>query len=248
MSLISSLIPASRVAVIGASGGLGAAFLGLLERDHRVADVYAFARRPDSVRATRATVLAVELTDELSIAAGAETVARSGPLDLVLVATGLLQRRPGIQPEKSLRDLNPAVLAEVMAINALGPAMVAKHFLPHMRREAKTVFAALSARVGSIGDNRLGGWASYRTSKAALNMLVRTIAIEHRRRFPDSVVVALHPGTVATPLSRPFASRVPRSQLFTPAESATRLLGVIDGLSPADSGGFFAWDGAPVVY
>jgi NAD(P)-dependent dehydrogenase (short-subunit alcohol dehydrogenase family) len=124
--------------------------------------------------------------------------------------------------------------------------MVAKHFLPLLRKGRKTVFAALSARVGSISDNRLGGWSSYRASKAALNMLLRTLAIEHARKWPDSVVVALHPGTADTALSKPFSSRVPAERLFSPSRSAGYLLGVIDDLKPSTTGGFFAWDGTPI--
>jgi NAD(P)-dependent dehydrogenase (short-subunit alcohol dehydrogenase family) len=126
--------------------------------------------------------------------------------------------------------------------------MVAKHFLPRLRTGHKTVFAALSARVGSISDNRLGGWASYRASKAALNMLLKTLALEHSRRWPDSVIVGLHPGTVDTALSKPFSSRVPAERLFEPSQSARYLLGVIDDLTPTATGGFFAWDGTPIDY
>ena len=120
---------------------------------------------------------------------------------------------------------------DVLAINTVGPAIVAKHFLPRMRRKGKSVFAVLSARVGSIGDNRLGGWTSYRASKAALNMVIRTLAIEHARRFPESILAALHPGTVDTPLSEPFQRNVPEGKLFSSDLAAQQLLQVIDGLS-----------------
>jgi NAD(P)-dependent dehydrogenase (short-subunit alcohol dehydrogenase family) len=149
-------------------------------------------------------------------------------------------------PEKTLRELDAEVMAHVLAINTIGPAMVAKHFLPRMRPGTKSVFAVLSARVGSISDNRLGGWYSYRASKAALNMLLKTLAIEHARRFPASIVAGLHPGTVATPLSAPFQQRVPEGKLFTPDFAAERLLAVIDGLEVSDSGSVFAWDGSRI--
>jgi NAD(P)-dependent dehydrogenase (short-subunit alcohol dehydrogenase family) len=136
----------------------------------------------------------------------------------------------------------------MFAINTIGPALVAKHFLPKLRRKQKTVFATLSARVGSINDNRLGGWASYRMSKAALNMLVRTIAIEQARSAPETVVVALHPGTVDTQLSKPFTKRVDASQLFSPECSAKQLLQVIDRLQAENSGGFYAYDHARIEY
>jgi NAD(P)-dependent dehydrogenase (short-subunit alcohol dehydrogenase family) len=140
-------------------------------------------------------------------------------------------------PEHLLRDYR---------INTVGPALVMKHFAPLMLREQRAVFAALSARVGSISDNRLGGWHSYRASKAALNMLLRNLAVELGRSHPQAVVAGLHPGTVDTGLSRPFQKGVADGKLFAPAYSAERLLAVLDGLTPADSGGVFAWDGARI--
>ena len=129
------------------------------------------------------------------------------------------------------------------AVNAIGPALAAKHFLPLLAEDRKSVFAALSARVGSISDNSLGGWHAYRASKAALNMILRNLAIELARRHDKAICVGLHPGTVDTGLSSPFQGSVPPGRLFSPAEAAGHLLKVVDGLSPADSGGHFAWDG-----
>ncbi len=248
MSLVSSFPADCRVAVVGASGGIGAAMTRLLDADERVGELYAFARTPEKIPSGRANCGNMDITDEASVAAAAEQVAEAGPLDLVLVTTGILHRGDDVRPEKALRELDPAVLAEVLAINTIGPALVAREFLPRLRRKSKSVFAALSARVGSISDNRLGGWASYRASKAALNMLLRTFAIEQRRRFPGSVVAALHPGTVATALSAPYTRRVSDSGLFEPERSARHLLEVVDRLTPEDSGGFFAWDGARIEY
>ncbi len=187
------------------------------------------------------------MLDEASIADAAERVSRNGALDLIIVATGLLHR-DDLQPEKTLRDIDGANMLDVLQVNTVAPALVAKHFLPLMRRSGKTVFAALSARVGSIDDNRLGGWISYRASKAALNMVTKTLAIEHARRCPDGIVVSLHPGTVATALSEPFRTRVPPAKLFEPDVSAAHLLRVIDGLTHADTGGFFAWDGSRIAF
>ena len=147
-----------------------------------------------------------------------------------------------------MRALDAASLAAVMAVNAIGPALVAKHLLPLTPRDRPSLFAALSARVGSIGDNHLGGWHAYRASKAALNMLIRTLAIEHARSRPLGVCVALHPGTVDTPLSAPFQAGVAPAKLFTADRSAAALLSVMDGLGPTDTGGFFAWDGAPIPW
>lgn len=163
---------------------------------------------------------------------------------MVVVASGLLHDG-ALQPEKSLRDLDPAAMARVFAVNSIGPILVAKHALRLMPRHGRSVIALLSARIGSISDNRLGGWYSYRASKAALNQLVRTLAIEAARTHPELVVVALHPGTVETRLSTPF--RGSRATV-SPDEAAANLLRVIQGLTPADSGGFFAWDGSPIAY
>ena len=187
------------------------------------------------------------LQDEASIAAVVAAAAAEGPLDLVIVATGVLHNAQ-LRPEKSWRSLDAAALAEAFAVNATGPALIAKHALGHLRRDAKSAFACLSARVGSIEDNRLGGWHAYRASKAALNMLVRTFAVELRQRNPGALCVALHPGTVDTALSKPFQSGVDPAKLFTPAHSARALLGVLDRLTPADSGRLWAWDGQPITF
>jgi NAD(P)-dependent dehydrogenase (short-subunit alcohol dehydrogenase family) len=149
----------------------------------------------------------------------------------------------GLQPEKSWRALTAPSLAESFAVNAIGPALLAKHFLPRLATGQKSVFAALSARVGSIEDNRLGGWYSYRATKAALHMLIRTLAIELARRNPTALCVAVHPGTVDTALSVPFQSRVPDGRLFKPRQAAEHLLHVIDGLDSSATGNAFAWDG-----
>jgi NAD(P)-dependent dehydrogenase (short-subunit alcohol dehydrogenase family) len=192
--------------------------------------------------------ISINFDDEASIRLAAEEAASGGDIDIVVVATGILHRGSTLQPEKSLRDIDPAAMLDVFRTNTIGPALVAKHFLPRFRRNSKTVFAALSARVGSIGDNRLGGWMSYRASKSALNMIVKTLSIEHARRFPGAVVAGLHPGTVDTRLSAPFQRRVPDGKLFSPQQSVAYMLSVIDRLTPSDTGGFFAWDGTSIEY
>ena len=214
--------------VIGASGGIGAALAEALEEE--------------DVAVTRLSRPIIDLTDEASIAAAAATV---GTPDLVVVATGVLHEGEH-GPEKSLRELDPAWLARQFAVNTIGPALVAKHFLPIMSSKGtRSIFAVLSARVGSITDNRLGGWYGYRASKAALNQLVRTLAVEDRRRNERGIVVALHPGTVDTRLSQPF--RQAGRDLFSAGRAAAQLLDLIDGLKPADSGKLFAWDGAEIA-
>jgi len=237
------------VAVIGASGGLGGAFTAALRTAPNVARVFTFSRREPPAAATRATWQALDLEDETSIARAAATVKQeAGALHLVIVASGLLHAGEALQPEKSWRSLDAAALQRAFAVNAIGPALVAKHFLPLLATGRKSGFAALSARVGSIEDNRLGGWYAYRASKAALNMLLRGLAVELARRNAQALCVGLHPGTVDTALSKPFQAGVPQEKLFSPDKAAGHLLAVLDGLTEQDSGGLFAWDGQRIPF
>ena len=183
-----------------------------------------------------------------SVAAAAAGLA-GNPVHLVFVASGLLHDEGlGIQPEKSWDALSPDTMAALFAVNTIGPALVAKHFLPRLARGRKTAFAAISARVGSISDNGLGGWYGYRASKAALNQVIKTLSVELARKNPSALCVGLHPGTVATPLSAPFQKGVPEGKLFSPVFSARSMLSVLDGLSHRDSGSLFAWDGKPIPF
>jgi NAD(P)-dependent dehydrogenase (short-subunit alcohol dehydrogenase family) len=247
MSVLSSISENANVAVVGASGGIGSEFVRQLSSDPRVAQVHAMSRSAREFASDNVLSHVLDFDDEETIRAAAIAATSSAPFDVVIVASGLLHDGD-TQPEKSMAQIEAFAMLDVMRINTVGPALVAKHFLPLMRRRAKTVFAALSARVGSISDNRLGGWASYRASKAALNMLLKTASIEHARRFPQSVIVGLHPGTVDTELSRPFQRRVPEKQLFTPAYSVSQLLQVIDQRVADESGRCFAWDGQVIEY
>ena len=220
--------------IVGASGGIGSAFADRIEATGRFAKVHQLSR----------SATGLDLEDETSILAGARRAAEGPAPTLVVVATGVLQT--GLEPERSYKTMTAEHLLRDYRVNTIGPALVAKHFLPLLPRNRRTVFAALSARVGSIGDNRLGGWHSYRASKAALNMILSNLAIEMTRSHPQAVVAGLHPGTVDTALSEPFQRGVAAEKLFTPAYSAERLLAVLDGLTPADSGGVFAWDGVRI--
>ncbi len=245
--LLSSFHPQANVAVIGASGGIGSALTKALCADPAVERVHAIARSSVLVASDKIHYIPLNFADERSMQKAADEASADEPIDLLIVASGILHNG-ALQPEKRLADLDPEQFLEVVRINTVGPALAAKYFLPTMRRGCKTVFAAISARVGSIGDNRLGGWASYRASKSALNMLLKTFAIEQTRSRPQSVVVALHPGTVATGLSEPFRGRVPQHKLFSPEQSAEYLLNVVDGVDSDDTGGFFAWDGKRIDY
>jgi len=236
-----------RACVFGASGGIGAALVGQLAAREDVAEVFALSRRPVAGEG-KVTPLAFDLTDEASIAAAATRMGEGGAIDLAVVATGILTLGEGKGPEKSLSQIDGAVMAQVLALNTIGPALVMKHLMPLLPRESRGVLAVLSARVGSISDNKLGGWHSYRASKAALNMLVRNCAIELGRTRPKAIAVALHPGTVDTSLSQPFQRGVPQDKLFTPDQSAGHLLDVIAGLTREDSGGLFAWDGQRIEF
>lgn len=223
--------------VVGASGGIGAALVASLERSGRAQTV---------IPLSRSQTPGFDITREESVRSAAEVVVRGGrQIRLIIDATGFLHDvdRP---PEKALRDLDPDRLAHAFQVNAIGPALLMKHFLPLLPRRGRSVFATLSARVGSIADNRIGGWYGYRASKAALNQFVRTAAVELARRHRDAICVALHPGTVNTGLSQPFSKA--GLDVSTPDQAAERLLAVIDGLRPSQSGGFFDQHGKPVPW
>lgn len=229
--------PRAGVAVVfGAGGGIGSALVAALSSSNSFRQVVGLRRKSSPP---------IDLEDEASLERAATLAADLGDLRLVINATGFLHDdRQG--PEKSWHQLDAGNLARSFALNAIGPALIMKHVLPRLPRSGKAVFATLSARVGSIGDNRLGGWYSYRASKAALNQLVRTAALELARRSPEGICVALHPGTVATSLSTPFAAK--GVDIHTPAEASRHLLTVVDKLSVEANGGFFDWRGEPVPW
>lgn len=230
--------------VIGANGGIGAALVAALAASGRHARIIAAARRAPEALPAGVDYLPVDIADPSSIAAAAARI--DAPLTRVIVATGILHDEDA-GPERSLRDLDADRLAHLFAINTIGPALALKHLTPLLAKDAPAAIACISARVGSISDNRLGGWYGYRASKAALNQIVRTAAIELARSRPRAVCVALHPGTVDTGLSRPFQRGVPPDKLFTTTYSAQRMLAVLDGLTPAQSGRIFAWDGSEIA-
>lgn len=231
-----------RIAVIGASGAIGAALVQCLGQGDHPAQVLGYSRHALPAAVGVSDWQPLDLLDESSIAAAALHAGAQGPLDRVLVCSGLLHDA-GHRPEKSLRELDSAWLQQNFAVNSIGPALVLKHFLPLLRRDERSVCALLSARVGSISDNRLGGWYSYRASKAALNMLIATAAIELRRTHPNAVLIGLHPGTVDSRLSAPFQGGLREGQLQSPVQAAAHLLQVIDSAEADHSGRCLAWDG-----
>ena len=233
---LESFDPDGVAVVFGSSGGIGAALVSALTDAGHFKTVLAFSRQ---------SVPSIDLMDEASLERAVETASNAGSIRLAIDATGFLHDADQ-RPEKTWRDLDAGNLAHAFAINSIGPALLMKHLLPRLPRSGKAVFATLSARVGSIGDNRLGGWYAYRASKAALNQMVRTAAIELARRAPLAVCIALHPGTVATGLSAPFAKS--GLEVRQPAESARHLLAVVDRLNSGDSGGFYDWRGARVPW
>lgn len=236
-----------RAAVFGGAGGVGSALVARLAADPACATVWSGARAAPPT-AGKVRGFAFDLENEASLAAAAETLLLEGEApDLIIVATGLLHAE-GLRPEKTITALRADALARQFAVNTIGPALIAAALAPRLPRERKSVFAVLSARVSSISDNRLGGWHGYRASKAALNMIVRNLAIETANRRPAAVCLALHPGTVDTALSRPFQAGVPRGRLFSPDFAAEQLLSVIDGASPAQSGALLAWDGTVIPF
>ncbi|WP_342782497.1 SDR family NAD(P)-dependent oxidoreductase [Sphingomonas xanthus] len=220
--------------IIGSTGGIGSALSSAL------------AERGASVRQlSRSATPSVDLTDPGSIARAATELSPDGPFDLIFLATGLLHDK-ALEPEKSMRAIRAETLDRYFQVNAIGPALVMRHFLPLLRPDRRAVMAALSARVGSIADNRLGGWVGYRASKAALNQIIRTLAIELGRTRPEAILVGLHPGTVDTGLSKPFQRNLRDGQLISPQQSARALLSVLDGLRPGDSGRCFDWRGKEI--
>ena len=225
--------------VIGSTGGIGRAVVERLLSLRRYDRVVGLARGPQPRLPLGADAGRIDLLDEATIA---EAALRIGEVDLVVVATGVLTTDRS-RPERTYRALEAESMMELYRINTVGPALVARSFLPLLPPDRRGVFAVLSARVGSISDNHLGGWHSYRASKAALNMLVKGFAIELARTRPLGVCVGLHPGTVETNLSSPFSRSVPEGRLLSPEQAAEALVTVMDGLTPSDSGDLFGWDG-----
>ena len=241
--------------VTGASRGIGLEFVTQLLAGDPDWSVVATCREPEAAGALeelterferRLALLGMDVAEEGTIREAASQVARvTERVHLVLNVAGVLHG-PGFGPEKKLAQVDPEALSKVFEVNAFGPLLVAKHFHPLLRHEERSVFASLSARVGSISDNRLGGWYAYRSSKAAQNMITKTLAIELGRIAPNAIILGLHPGTVDTDLSRPFQRNVPKGRLLSTRDSVLSLLQVIDGATPDASGRVFDYRGEEI--
>ena len=256
MSLLSGIDRANAL-VVGASQGIGLGFVKQLLANQAMAKIFATYRHPESATELltlaqqypdRLHCLVVDITKEQDIADSAKKISTEiEKLHFVINCVGILHEGE-LQPEKSLRQIEPDRLLYYFQVNSIGGVLLAKHLMPLFRHQEHSIFANISAKIGSIGDNRLGGWYGYRASKAALNMFVRTTAIEYSRRCPRTIVVTLHPGTTDTNLSLPFQKNVPPEKLFSVERTVTQLLAVIDGLEIKDSGHFFSWDGSSLPW
>lgn len=247
---------ASTVLVTGAAGGIGLALVQALLARRADATIYASTRNRGAAREldelarsdARVRVLECDLTAPAQLQVALSDLAHTGRLDQVINTAGVLHDEQGMCPERRLADVEPQAMLRAFATNAMTALLLAQAVEPWLRKSVQPVFASVSARVGSIADNRLGGWYSYRASKAALNMLLKTLSIEWSRGTPAITCVALHPGTVRTALSEPFVKTRSDDSVFSPDQSAEHLLDLVDSLGPPNTGNFYAWDGQSIPW
>ncbi|MDA0902627.1 MAG: SDR family NAD(P)-dependent oxidoreductase [Proteobacteria bacterium] len=238
------MLNSTNIAIIGAGGAIGSEFVRQIAHAG-AASIHAFSSSKQDFALDNVLSHLIDIEDENSIAQAAQEAAKNGKLDMVIVAIGMLHNQE-IMPEKSLRELSKDKFNQLFAINTIAPALIAKYFIPLLNKENKSIFAALSARVGSISDNHLGGWYAYRASKAALNMILKNLSIEMKRTNPNAVIAGLHPGTVDSTLSKPFQAAVKEGKLFSPQHSVKMLLNVLDNLTAPDSGNVFDFNGLKI--
>ena len=234
------------VAIIGSSGAIGNSISKILSRDDSVETVYNFSRSGVKEDTKKEKNIFIDIEKEESIIDSLKYIPEETKFDLIFVATGFLHNNNDIFPEKSIKDLSEEKLKKVFHINTFGPALIGKHFIPYLAKTNKSVFAFLSAKVGSISDNKIGGWYSYRSSKTALNQIIKNFSIEIKRSNLNAIFVGLQPGTVKSNLSKPFQKNVSSNNMFSPDYSAEKLLKVINNLSSDDSGKFLSWSGEEI--
>ena len=233
--------------IIGSGGGIGKGFVDYYALQDSSNLIYTLSRKKDDIRSDNITHIPIDIEDEESISNAAKQCGEAGSFDKIIVCTGLLHSDV-LKPEKSLRDIDRDSLLKIFSINTIGPTLIGKYFIPLLKKDSPSILSFLSARVGSISDNRIGGWYSYRASKAALNMIIKTLSIEVARNNKNAMIVGLHPGTVDSNLSKPFQGNVSSDKLFTPEYSVSKMAEVMNNLSPEDSGNCFAWDGKRIEF
>ena len=235
------------IIIIGSSGAIGSSFLKHYAEEDKNNVIYALSRGEAVSPSSNIHNVPIDIESDSSISNASSICSEAGPFDIIIVTTGMLSDE-NISPEKSLRHLNKESLSKIFSVNTLGPALIAKYFIPLLKKDAPSFLGFLSARVGSISDNRIGGWYSYRASKAAFNMIIKSLSIEVARNNPQSIIAGLHPGTVDSKLSKPFQGNVSEGKLFTPDYSVLKMVEVISNLKPENSGNCFAWDGKEIEF
>ena len=233
------------VAVIGSSGAIGRAFLDAYIQDKDILNIYSISRTEVELNDERIIHINIDVTDEVSVKAAASKIGENR-LDKLIVATGILHTEL-FGPEKSIKDIKIENFVKIFSVNAFGPALIGKYFLPLMKKDKKSIAAFLSARVGSISENKLGGWYAYRASKSALNQIIKNFSIEAKRTNPTGIIIGLQPGTVKSKLSEPFQKNVKKGKLLLPKDSVKSLIRVIESVMQNDSGKIFDWKGEEIA-
>jgi NAD(P)-dependent dehydrogenase (short-subunit alcohol dehydrogenase family) len=233
------------VAIIGSSGAIGRAFLDAYIADKDISNIYSISRTEVKSNDKRIIHINIDVTDEVSVKAAASKI-EENRLDRLIVATGVLHTK-SFGPEKSIKDIKIENFVKIFSVNTFGPALIGKYFLPLMTKDQKSIVAFLSARVGSISDNKLGGWHAYRASKSALNQIIKNFSIEAKRTNSSGIIIGLQPGTVKSKLSEPFQKNVKKGKLFLPEDSVDSLVKVIENVMQNDSGKIFDWEGEEIA-
>ena len=235
------------IIIFGGNGSIGKAFINGLSTQYPTATLYAISRDHKKSEYSNPNIIPITIDygDETALYNARLKVTKNNSIDMIIIATGVLQNKE-VNPEKSLRDITSHQLHYIFEINTVIPTLILKHFAPYLNKNKRSVCAILSARVGSISDNHLGGWYAYRMSKSALNMVIKNTAIEIKRTHAQSIIVGLHPGTVDTPLSKPYQHHIAKQQLFTPQYAIEKMIHVLNNLHHTQTGKIIAYDGTEI--